>query len=48
MVNGKTNESLMIELRNELMKFPKTRYLSLCGRRLVFRDGKYHGWYHWR
>lgn len=27
------------------MKEPKTRYIPLFGRRLVFKDGVYVGWY---
>ena len=25
--------------------YPVTRYIPLFGIRLIFRDGKYHGWY---
>lgn len=25
--------------------YPKTRYITLGRKRIVFRDGKYHGWY---
>lgn len=25
-----------------------TRYITLGKIRLVFRDGKYHGWYRWK
>lgn len=28
--------------------YPKTKYLTLGKRRLIFRDGKYHGWYFWQ
>lgn len=28
--------------------YPKTRYLTLGKRRIIFRDGKYHGWYFWK
>lgn len=32
----------------EAKTYPKTRYITLGKLRLVFRDGKYHGWYHWK
>lgn len=28
--------------------FPTTRYITIGKWRLVFRDGKYHGWYNWK
>jgi len=28
--------------------WPETRYITVLGVRLIFRDGKYHGHYHWR
>ena len=28
--------------------YPKTRYITLGKRRLVFRDGKYQRWYFWK
>lgn len=35
------------ELRNErrINMKPETKYVWFFGRRLIFRDGKYHGWY---
>lgn len=28
--------------------YPETRYVSAGPIRLIFREGKYHGWYRWR
>lgn len=28
--------------------YPKTRYITIGKRRLIFRDGKYHGWYYYK
>ena len=35
-------------MKNEDKKYPKTRYIWFFGRRLIFRDGKFHGWYNHR
>ena len=29
-------------------KLMKTRYITLGRKRLIFRDGKYHGWYYYK
>lgn len=42
---GACDAVMMTEISNALKVFPKTRYIQFFGRRLVFRDGKYHGWY---
>lgn len=28
--------------------YPKTRYITIGKKRLIFRDGKYHGWYQFK
>lgn len=35
---------------SEVLKqiFPETRYITIGKWRLVFRDGKYNGWYRWK
>ena len=35
-------------MRNHEKVYPKTRYITLGKKRLIFRDGKYHGWYFWK
>ena len=29
-------------------EYPETTYITIFGIRLVYRDGKYDGWYRWR
>ena len=31
--------------RKENEMKPETKYVWFFGKRLIFRDGKYHGWY---
>lgn len=35
-------------MKNSERVYPKTKYITLFGKRFIFRDGKYHGWYRYK
>lgn len=35
-------------MKNMDKQYPVTKYITLIKRRLIFRDGKYHGFYFYR